>query len=60
MYLCALYIMYYVSHTFMYCLFFKFQAEVDAREGSITGVIKTGKKLIQQLHYASAEVSGPK
>ncbi|XP_065894234.1 spectrin beta chain, non-erythrocytic 1-like isoform X3 [Dysidea avara] len=32
------------------------KAEIDAREGSITSVTKSGKKLIQQLHYASVEI----
>ena len=33
------------------------KAEVDAREESMSQISKNGKKLIQQGHYASAEVS---
>ena len=34
------------------------KAEVDAREESIAQITKSGKKLIQQGHYASSEVCG--
>ena len=32
------------------------KAEIDARQDSMTQVSKAGRKLIQQTHYASAEV----
>ena len=32
------------------------RAEIDAREESVTQVTKVGRKLVQQGHYASAEV----
>ena len=32
------------------------KAEIDARESSVAQVTKSGKKLIQQNHYASTEV----
>ena len=32
------------------------KAEIDARQSSVTQVSKAGRKLIQQTHYASAEV----
>ncbi len=33
------------------------KAELDAREESMSQITKNGKKLIQQGHYASSEVS---
>ena len=33
--------------------------EIDAREDSVVQVTKVGRKLIQQSHYASAEVIRP-
>ena len=33
------------------------RAEIDAREESVTSVTKAGRKLTQQGHYASTEVS---
>ena len=35
------------------------RAEIDAREESVAMVTKAGRKLTQQGHYASAEVSPP-
>ena len=32
------------------------KAEIDARDDSVVQVSKAGRKLIQQSHYASAEV----
>lgn len=32
------------------------KAEIDARQSSVTQVSKAGRKMIQQNHYASAEV----
>ena len=34
----------------------EYRAEIDAREESMNVINKTGKKLVQQGHYASAEV----
>ena len=34
----------------------EYKAEIDAREESVAAVTKAGKKLIQQGHYANAEV----
>ncbi len=33
------------------------RAEIDAREESMNTITKNGKKLIQQTHYASSDVS---
>ena len=37
----------------------EYKAEIDAREESVAGVNKGGKKLIQQGHYANTEVREP-
>ena len=33
------------------------KAEIDAREESVQKIVKTGNKMVQQGHYARAEVN---